>query len=1420
MSRFIPSSKSLPCPICSDVKGRCRSKYDEGKQFILCMSSNASKGEVTNKFKCVNPNGKDAWGSTWVESTEDENYSPELAQKRQAQTQKEERRHKAFLRSGLSRSERDKNIRLLSCHCGLSKIHRQKLKDRGLSDEAIASGYFFSVTPSQFAPKGIDPKTPGVGFGNKLSAGQSSLACPAFDCEGNVIGYQLRLDEATENKYRWAKGQRSSHLKNGELPITVARPVSGKPIGIGMAEGILKPLIASQIHNKIFLGASGANFASGLEQVRLYLEAISKELQTNVVDFFPDAGAVGNTHVIRSYRKTFDLLESLGYGVRVAWWGQSKKLDKDCDEIGSNEAIAYLSVSEFEEICIQHGGYISSTKAAEIELTDEELETQRKEEFYQRVVAAQRPLRSLTYKPDIIFTPEDGRYLPNLAEKVPETGILLLRAPKGAGKSVAIKKLKDYLCHAQIESDEVIEKTPIIEFVEKLTKRFASTTPRIALGREQARRWAYTWGGNISANDESIIDGTQANQFISIDDIGTTYDSFWKLSGRDFTNTLWVLDECELGLSHLGLSSTLKDKRPLVLRLIGEKIKECLENKGLLVLSDADLTDISVDYIRSLCPNAPIFFVDYQGNPEPWNVEFYTGKKNDVCQQIVDWFDPEISPETYQEPIHVFADSKEEAQALEQILLKKYPELNNRIGGIIRIDSSVTQTDFGQKFVEYPNQSIEKLKPRCLISTQSLGVGVSIDIPWFKHVFGLAFGTSEPSQIRQGLARVRQNVPRTIWAADKGKIEHGLRGSFFPEEIKNNLFSHHESTSELIGIAHELTKQSIQNQCDAEFLPAFIKTLESMMGITKSWNNGHLDLMAKFQARRNYSLSQFALQLRQELIDEGNNLIDFGSVDNNELGNEIKEQKQENKLIKAQKIAEAPDIDDDEAQKILKSPSATEEKLQSATKAMLRKELPGVSLTPEFVHRASVSDRGRWKNAVRLYWSCQNLDATMQRDLSTWRYKLKQFSEGAVYIPDINTLSLQCKTLIRSGIFEFVSQQQISGQELIDESPEIRGFLDWAENHKKLLQRAFGIKPDKSAVRFVNRLLGKIGLGLKVIRTQKLPDGNKLRWYELDKDKLSDPDRLVILEALDRRWQMQQEEKISREQAWIEQQAVAAQESISYNLESQSEGSKVGVTSISVYNNIGGSDTACEPCSKGISSNIASIEQQVVATQRTPNLESQSEGSKVGVTSISVYNNTGGSDTACEPCGEGILSNIASIKNQVVVTQKTSNLESQGDREVLEAVAVQKSELEKLVEALPFAETVEDFASIVEDTPLETVEDAIAFQPTQPRRKQLDEWLKEFVKGSQQTDVQAVNENSEPPLMPTNVESLTKGNEPLPAPPDVEESTLKVGDRVSVPRLPHTSGFAPFLIEAIEGAFAQVEMFEKLIPLNDLEVVG
>jgi hypothetical protein len=59
--------------------------------------------------------------------------------------------------------------------------------------------------------------------------------------------------------------------------------------------------------------------------------------------------------------------------------------------------------------------------------------------------------------------------------------------------------------------------------------------------------------------------------------------------------------------------------------------------------------------------------------------------------------------------------------------------------------------------------------------------------------------------------------------------------------------------------------------------------------------------------------------------------------------------------------------------------------------------------------------------------------------------------------------------------------------------------------------------------------------------------------------------------------------------------------------------------------------------------------------------------------------------------------------------------------------AANGKELEQLVEALPFCETADDLANVIEGCAIEVVEDAIALQDTQPRRQRLSEWLA-FVK--------------------------------------------------------------------------------------------
>ncbi|MDJ0523856.1 MAG: hypothetical protein PX634_00675, partial [Microcystis sp. M53600_WE12] len=225
---------------------------------------------------------------------------------------------------------------------GLSRRHRQALLDRGLSESQIETGLFFSIYPNDDVPPGIPPNLPGVNNG-KIAAGGVGIACLAFDSEGRAIGYQIRLENVTDSKYRWAKGLTSSHLPDGELPIT--HIPNGKDNGqVWLSEGILKPFVAAHKHGLNAIGAAGGYFSGAANQIK---NAIGPYRQLILC---PDAGDINNPQVMLRWSKEIKFLESLGKSVLVAFWGQKTKDDDDIDEIGNLESIEFITPSQFLEM--------------------------------------------------------------------------------------------------------------------------------------------------------------------------------------------------------------------------------------------------------------------------------------------------------------------------------------------------------------------------------------------------------------------------------------------------------------------------------------------------------------------------------------------------------------------------------------------------------------------------------------------------------------------------------------------------------------------------------------------------------------------------------------------------------------------------------------------------------------------------------------------------------------------------------------------------------------------------------------------------------------------------------------------------------------------------------------------------------------
>jgi hypothetical protein len=264
----------------------------------------------------------------------------------------------------LSCSKRDIQIRKLLAQLGLKAAHKADLHRRGLTDSQIEAGLFRSVEPWQKLDEEVNHRLAGINItGRGLTTPHSGYLCPIWNPQGQIIGWQLRLDKTEDGgKYRWptsASKKRpngpTAHLPNGELPLTCCRPLEGKPQiqTIGLIEGIgPKPFITAQVRSQILIGAAGGNFAASQQTLKAYLDTLSTELGTKQLILYPDAGAISNSHVMRQYRRLKELVTRWGLSLRVAWWNQiDKSADKDADELlaaGYGEEIEEITWAEFE----------------------------------------------------------------------------------------------------------------------------------------------------------------------------------------------------------------------------------------------------------------------------------------------------------------------------------------------------------------------------------------------------------------------------------------------------------------------------------------------------------------------------------------------------------------------------------------------------------------------------------------------------------------------------------------------------------------------------------------------------------------------------------------------------------------------------------------------------------------------------------------------------------------------------------------------------------------------------------------------------------------------------------------------------------------------------------------------------------------
>ena len=1182
VSKFTPTRRGNNCPICGDTSGDCRIV----DKIVLCHSSVDSDAGITG-WKYLHNDKSGIWGVYVPDTgTNEQGRSWQDVAEERNQRRQREREQQHLL--ALPVNDRNKHYRAIAKKLTLSQKHRQHLAlHRGLTqteiDFAYQQGWIRTWQPGQEV-FGISANLAGVttgrGFSQKL-LGVDGFTIAACDIEGNIVGHQIATDDREKfAKYIWlssaSKNGSSPHLPNGELPLFVWKHPEAHVISeVRYAEGGVKSLIValrlwSQGHTDIVvIGAAGGNFAGSPE----FLKTVIKQAASRDCLLYPDAGAIANHHIMVQYRKLYDSLRHGGYGLNVGWWGQSKKDDKDIDEISADVKVKIIRFIDFDPFAPINDFHVSSEKQSyycyHCNASGNAIHFLReigKQSFTDTVLKLaekhQIPVVWDTDKPNRVAgeTIELVKSKTDIVETISEHLTLTQQGKIFQGSCPfhnddTFKELRKQAGEPSTEEPDSVE----YEAYQK--KLLLEEKGEEAYQQDQQRQWReqyhdrakHAWNkakrftpthkinkkyfdfsipeaGYLTAVKSGLGSGKtewlrravellpdegwialgyrnslllQSSErwnfshlhihkaFLLIKDprckIACCVDSLGHFEPEDFEEKNLILDEVMSIIKHLLYGSTIKDRRTQIL----DKFTEAVRRAKRVFILDGMLADWAVNYIQQLRGDDKVTKIDNEYKREPLNINFYLGTSK-LDQLRPNDKSPLISRiRRSVEPICICADSQVFCEAIEEILIDAGMEG-------IRIDGKTISDAKSKDFLKNPNAWIEKNRPDYVILSPTAESGVDISIlGHFKDQYCFFFGVIDVDSMLQFLGRIRDiATQRWIWCAEFGLDEaEGMR-SPFPSQVEKALqqFLIEDGLRTIEGLDNE---------------DALALLFQNLIEANKSI---HHKVFTSLKATGNYERLNLRACLLESLHSSGHNVTEFTGNHNDDAAFRYKEASEEVKQQTSSDIFYAPTIDAEQAEAISRNYSATWEDRCSLMKAQLLKRLPGIEATerwfPELVYKVRYEDRN-FINKCQLYWLLTHPEASKLQQREHWNWLVKQ---EKVFLGDFRSDFSKVWALQQLGILELVESKNVWS----DDSPELIKLVELGRN--KRIASALGMGVGQSTpTAYLRRVLRLIGIKLKSGRKRK--NGKQIGCYSIHQPSLHDPDRLVILECIDRRLQ-------------------------------------------------------------------------------------------------------------------------------------------------------------------------------------------------------------------------------------------------------------------------------------------------------------
>ncbi|MTJ53169.1 DUF3854 domain-containing protein [Anabaena sp. UHCC 0253] len=670
----------------------------------------------------------------------------------------------------------------------------------------------------------------------------------------------------------------------------------------------------------------------------------------------------------------------------------------------------------------------------------------------------------------------------------PTSGLAAVKSAKGTGKTTALQS--------------------IVQQAKSRNQPVLLITHRIILGRFLCEKIGIKWGIDNAAWSIEADELPISYPLAITPSLGLCVDSIWKLKPEDWHGAILILDEVEQSLWHLLNSNTCKQKRVKILRIFQELISTVITTGGLIIAQDADLSDVSLEYLQSLTgiKITPWVVVNEWKPEKGWNITFYDS--------------PNPTPLIHQLELDLIAGRKcyvttdsragrYSCETIERYLRERLQKLRQEFPETLVVSSHTTNTP-GHAAVDFISAINQKITDYdTVFVTPSLGTGISIDVQHFDRVYGIFQGVIPDSEARQALARVRDNVPRVVWCAKRGI---GLIGS---GSTNYRLLSHwyQENQKENLALLSPLHKIDVD-------LPLVYDPI-------------HLRTWAKLSARVNASIRLYRQSMQDGFITDGHQIqLRSNEVQNNilrdlrlaffatessdlenrkrlileivkiqkdwaqsrqkakEIKRKIKDIKQQNQLAAANSVATAKNIDYVEYEQLLTKHSLSNAERHQVNKYILRQRY-GIVVTPELKLR---DEKGYYGQLLIHYYLTHESEYFHVKDQQEWNQQLF-WGDGKVFLPDLKTYTLKVEAMRALGMLQFLEVERVFKENDAD--------LIWLKNvagqSSKHIKRALGTdlvrgKEAVSGIKILSRLLGLLGL-----RLQQINDG-----YQIDLETLND----------------------------------------------------------------------------------------------------------------------------------------------------------------------------------------------------------------------------------------------------------------------------------------------------------------------------